>query len=415
MYLVTLLSCMLFVLGMVEKRKHQRKVDSIPIRINVNGIRGKSTITRLITWAIMEDGYKAVGKTTGTSARMFYWNREEEEPIIRRREGANIKEQKNIVKKASDVGAEVLVSECMAVNPDYQRVFQKDLLQANIGVIINVLEDHMDVLGPTLDNVAESFTHTIPYNGTLIIEKNEYENYYKEIAKQRNTRVIVADESRVSEEYLLKFEYMVFPINVAIALAVAEALNIEEEVALRGMLKANPDVGALKIIPIGNPMTPSYFVNGFAANDSASTLNIYNRVRMLGYYPDKLVVIMNCRSDRVDRTESFATDVLPHLDMEALFLIGQTTKPIIDSYQEGNINVENLYNLEGIETREIMENLEDYLHDHTIYGIGNIHGSGEPLIEELEALKVEEKVNMKDYQINDDEMVMEEEKELVLN
>lgn len=44
-------------------------------------------------------------------------------------------------------GANAIVSECMAVNPDYQIIFQEELLQANIGVIVNVLEDHMDVMG----------------------------------------------------------------------------------------------------------------------------------------------------------------------------------------------------------------------------------------------------------------------------
>ncbi len=47
--------------------------DSIPVRVNVNGIRGKSTVTRLITGVIQEAKYKTVGKTTGTSARMIYW------------------------------------------------------------------------------------------------------------------------------------------------------------------------------------------------------------------------------------------------------------------------------------------------------------------------------------------------------
>ena len=37
----------------------------------------------------------------------------------------------------------------MAVNPDYQIVFQEDLVKANIGVIVNVMEDHMDVLADT--------------------------------------------------------------------------------------------------------------------------------------------------------------------------------------------------------------------------------------------------------------------------
>ena len=67
--------------------------------------------------------------------------------------------------------ANALVNECMAVNPDYQITFQNDLVKANIGVIVNVMEDHMDVLGPTLKDVAQAFTATIPYNGKLVVMK----------------------------------------------------------------------------------------------------------------------------------------------------------------------------------------------------------------------------------------------------
>ncbi|MEW9677126.1 poly-gamma-glutamate synthase PgsB [Lentibacillus sp. L22] len=389
MYLVVLLSLVLFIIGVYEKRNHQKNIEAVPIRINVNGIRGKSTVTRLITWALMEDGYHTVGKTTGTSARMIYWNRDQEEPIKRRPEGPNIREQKKVVKLAADAGANALVSECMAVNPDYQKTFQNKMLQANIGVIVNVLEDHMDVMGPTLSEVAEAFTNTIPYDGFLIIDRSPYESYFKEIAKKRRTKVIVANPEKVSEDYLLQFEYMVFPDNVALVLAVAEALQIDEEVALRGMLNANPDPGAMKILPIGNKYQPSYFVNGFAANDSASTLNIYKRVDMLGHYPsDHLVVIMNCREDRVDRTEQFATDVLPHLEMESLILIGKTVGPIMESYNQGHIKTKEIVDLEETSVEEITRVLQKYLSGYCIYGVGNIHGAGEPLITRLEEFKV---------------------------
>src|SRR5699024_1823246 len=122
--------------------------------------------------------YKTIGKTTGTSARLIYWDTAEEEPIKRRPEGPNIHEQKMVVKKASQLGAEALVSECMAVNPDYQIIFQDTLLQANIGVIVNVLEDHMDGMAPTLDNVAEAVTATIPYNVDLIVYESPYVDYF---------------------------------------------------------------------------------------------------------------------------------------------------------------------------------------------------------------------------------------------
>lgn len=381
--------CLLVVLalGAVEKKRHLENVHSIPIRVNINGIRGKSTVTRLTTGVLKEANKKTVGKTTGTSARMMYWFQDEEKPIKRRPEGPNIREQKEVVKEAADLGAEALVSECMAVNPDYQVIFQKEMLQANIGVIVNVLEDHMDVMGPTLDEVAEAFTATIPYNGHVIVSESPYVDYYREVADKRNTQVIVADESKISEEFLRKFEYMVFPQNAALTLAVAEALGIDEETAKQGMLHAPPDPGAMRISHFGDPDQPSYFVNGFAANDASSTLNIWERIKKLDYPTGNAVVIMNCREDRVDRTEQFAVDVLPFIEMKALVLIGETTSPIVDEYEKGSIQAEKLLNLEGYETEEIFNSLRPYLVNTVVYGVGNIHGAGEPLIERFEEEK----------------------------
>ena len=88
---------LLLILGIKEKRKNEENIKKLPIRVNVNGIRGKSTATRLITGVLDSAGYKVVGKTTGTSPRMIYWNKEDEEVIQRNGLGANIKEQIDVV------------------------------------------------------------------------------------------------------------------------------------------------------------------------------------------------------------------------------------------------------------------------------------------------------------------------------
>ena len=393
MWLIPIAVLVLFLLGIIEKKKHQENVNAIPVRININGIRGKSTVTRLVTGILVEAGYKTVGKTTGTDARLIYWDTEEEKPIIRKPQGPNINEQKDVVKEAADRGAEALVSECMAVNPDYQITFQDEWMQGNIGVIVNVLEDHMDVMGPTLDEVAEAFTATIPHNGYLIVSDDNYVEYFTRKAQERNTKVIVADTSRISESFLREFDYMVFPENAALALAVAQALGIDEETAKRGMLNARPDPGALRIIPLFDQKEPSYFVNGFAANDARSTLNIWKRVTDLGYPAEDPIVIMNCREDRVDRTEQFAESVLPHIESGMLILIGESTWPVVDAYQKGMIPSRRLLNLEGAKAEEIVEKLPKNMGSRVIYGVGNIHGAAEPFIEALKEYQLKELVS----------------------
>ncbi|PYZ92530.1 poly-gamma-glutamate synthase PgsB [Salipaludibacillus keqinensis] len=390
MYLIPLFISLLLTAAIIERIFHQKYVQSIPVRININGVRGKSTVTRLVTGIVTEAGYKTVGKTTGTSARMIVWDQQEEIPMIRDPEGPNIKEQKKVIKDASKRGADVLISECMAVQPDYQITFQEVLLQANIGVIVNVLEDHMDVLGPTLDDVADSFVATIPYKGTLIINQSAYTSRYLQEAKKRQTKVIIAEPDRVSEDYLRKFSYLIFPENAALALAVAQALHIDETTAKVGMLNASPDPGALRIEKITYEETTSPFVNAFAANDPHSTLAIWERVQLLGYSKERPIVIMNCRADRLDRTEQFAEDVLTKIDIYTLILIGEGTEPIVRAFNEGKIEANQLINLEGKSTAEVTRAVYEHVSGDVMFGIGNIHGAAEGLLKEVQKRSEEE-------------------------
>ncbi|MFB4166284.1 poly-gamma-glutamate synthase PgsB, partial [Alteribacillus sp. JSM 102045] len=133
-------------------------------------------------------------------------------------------------------------------------------------------------------------------------------------------------------------------------------------------------------------------VNGFAANDASSTINIWERVKMLGYPTDEPVVVMNCRADRVDRTEQFAEDVLPYIPCKTLVLIGETTSPIVDSYNAGRIPADILLNLEHQDTGEIVQALEPYMSNTVLYGVGNIHGAAEPLVEELQKIKAQKEL-----------------------
>ncbi len=377
--IIAISAVILIVLGILEKRRHLRQVERIPMRINVNGIRGKSTITRMITAMLRYHGVKVIGKTTGSAARMLYWDADEE-PIDRKPEGANIKEQIGVISRAADMGAEALVCECMAVNPKLQKTYQEEMIKAQIGVIVNVLPDHIDEMGPTLDEIALAFTVTIPYNGILVLGQSDYTEYFSRIAKKRHTKVYVADESKIPKGYLDKFNYAVFPNNVAVPLALAEALGIDYEEALAGILTAPPDPGIATINPVGEESRNAYFVNGFAANDPVSTLEIWDHVKRKGVSDENLIVLANCRGDRGDRTRQMALDVIPNLPCKTVIAVGKNTKPITDAYRQGKFKAEYL-NLDAAKPAKVIAEIEKRLQNAVIFGIGNIHGIGEELIE----------------------------------
>ena len=389
MFLIVICMILLFILGFREKLINEKNIKTIPIRVNINGIRGKSTATRLITGILIECGYKTIGKTTGTAARMIYWNRDDEKKIVRGIQGANIKEQIKVIAEAALVGADALVCECMAVTPEYQEVYQEQMIKANICVIVNVLKDHMDVMGPTLDQVAQAFSKTIPSNGYLITVNSPYRKYFEEIAKKKNTKVIIADNSKIPNGYLDKFDYILFPENISIALAVAEALNIDRKIALKGILNAHPDPGAMRIYSLINDDIVSTFINGFAANEPESTISIWNKVCEKNLPTDNPIILFNGRLDRVDRTEQFVKEMFPILNGGTLIGIGKGIKCINDAYEKGKFNIDEYIDLSKNSTEDIMEVLIKIMNNRVIFGIGNIHGDSEPLIKEL--LKLEQK------------------------
>jgi poly-gamma-glutamate synthase PgsB/CapB len=385
LFLIILFAAVILILGIREMYIHKKRINKIPIRININGIRGKSTITRLIYGILREDDYKVVGKTTGTDASMLYWFQEEEHPVVRKPQGPNIGEQKDILQKVIANGGEAIVNECMAVNPDYQIIFQNQLLKANVGVIVNVMEDHMETLGPTLDEVAEAFTATIPYNGKLVVMKDDYTDFFKKVADSRNTETIIVDKDEVEESLLRKFDYIVFPDNVAIAMGVAEAVGANKETALQGMLNAPPDSGAVQVHYYHKNNTKNIFVNAFAANEPKSTKAILQKVIDYKYPYEKKVIILNCRADRLDRTKLFAEDFITKVDYDTLICVGKSTQLVTEVMRTEQPDKKYL-NFEGKSFEEVEEAIFAESESALVFCVGNIHGNGKKVVNLLEGM-----------------------------
>lgn len=385
--MILIIVCVLLILwlGIKEKRRHANRLKKIPLRININGIRGKSTITRMAYSVLREDHYRVIGKTTGTDARMMYWFTQKEYDVIRKPQGANIGEQRDIIRKVVKQKANALVNECMAVNPDYQITFQKDLVKANIGVIVNVMEDHMDVLGPTLKDVAQAFTATIPYNGKLVVMKDEYTDFFAKEAKKRNSEIIVVDKDEIPESYLRKFDYLVFPDNVAIVLGIAEAVGVDYETALQGMLNAPADPGAVRIKYFHANNTQNVFVNAFAANEPKSTKAILNKVESYNYLYKKKIIILNCRSDRIDRTQLFVKNFLEDVDYDVLICTGKSTQMVSNLMQK--MPDKKYLNYEGQEFSEIEKGIMHESENALVFCVGNIHGPGGRIAEFIEGIE----------------------------
>jgi gamma-polyglutamate synthase len=383
-------SVVLLVAGIVEQRRHYAALHVIPSRVLVNGIRGKSSITRLCAGALRGGGLVTVAKTTGTAARFIHPDATEE-PVYRKFGIANVVEQIGIVRRAATYRPDALVIECMAVMPALQEVNQSKLIRSTIGVLCNVREDHLAEMGPTLDDVARSLCRSMPENGICVTAEQERFSILQEEAEARNCRLVYADPETVTDEELRGFSWFTFKENVAIALTVAELLGVEREVALQGMYDAPPDPGVLSVeryvTPEGNRLA---FANVFAANDPESTLMNINQLLDLGAVRRPLNVVINCRPDRVERNGQMG-EIVPDLRPDNVFVIGHPSRSAIDAipaeWRDRAVDL-------GGERRpadEFMPALLDRMPDgSSLVAIGNIHGQGEELLEYLAELPADE-------------------------
>ena len=376
----------LLVAGVVEQRRHDAKLAAIPTRVLVNGIRGKSSITRLCAGALRGSGLVTVAKTTGTAARFIHPDATEE-PVYRKFGIANVVEQIGIVRRAAGYRPDVLVMECMAVMPALQEINQSKLIRSTIGVLCNVREDHLAEMGPTLDDVARSLCRSMPEEGICVTAEKERFHILQEEADARNCKLVYADPETVTDEELRGFSWFTFKENVAIALAVAELLGVDRATALKGMYEAPPDPGVLSVeryrTPDGKQLR---FANVFAANDPESTLMNITQLLELGAIHRPLHVVINCRPDRVERNGQMGA-LIPQLDPETVFLIGHPTKSAADAIPaHWTGNVVDLGGDRRDPDRLTTDLLAHLGPDSSLVAIGNIHGQGELFLERLAAL-----------------------------
>ncbi|SVA69530.1 uncharacterized protein METZ01_LOCUS122384, partial [marine metagenome] len=195
--------------GIVEYQFHMRSLAAIPLRIHVNGTRGKSSVTRLIAAGLREAGIRTFAKTTGTAPRVI--DAEGKDRIIHRLRLPSIGEQVRLMSYFAQEKPEAVVMECMAVQPQYQWIAEHKMVQSHIGVITNVRPDHMDEMGPTLTDVAYSLSNTIPVNGTLVTGYDQNDEILDQVAKNNESEFIKSDESTVSRDELQEFSYLEHP------------------------------------------------------------------------------------------------------------------------------------------------------------------------------------------------------------
>lgn len=360
--LIALLAAILVGLGL-EKRRAREDRNRLEHVVHVNGIRGKSTVTRLIDAGLRAGGMRVFCKTTGTDPMVI--GTDGAAALLRRRGRANIKEQLSILHRAAREGAQVLVIECMAVDPALQAVAQHQMLQADVGVITNVRLDHTAEMGETLEEICDSLSNMIPRGGVLFTADEGFFPQLCRNAEKMGSRAFLARPTGGEPD-------VDFPENLALALAVCRHLGVAEETALEGMSRYQPDPYALSLhtLPRGG-----VFVNGLSINDPQSTELVFRRLsHKYGWEGKRLILLINNRPDRGYRTRHMAM-VARDLQPQEVWLMGASQLIMAWSVKRDvpHAALRRFYQVEQLP-------LDQLSGDTVVFAVGNLAGLGRPLM-----------------------------------
>ncbi len=325
-----------FVLSLIRRRARVRQMrSSIPLVIGGGGTRGKSGTERCKAAMFQAYGARVCCKTTGSYAALLLASPNQEAvelPEYRPGGLASYWEQLRSLQAASELNSEVYLYECMAVNPRYMEVIQDGWMRDDFTTLTNTLPDHEDLQGPAGFNVAESLASFLPGKGIAWTAERQMFPILKAAAARKGTdlkQVPWSDAALVTRDVLNRMPYREHPRNIALVLALARHLGIDEDFALKEMAAhVVPDFGALLRFPSiqwgGRALD---FSNVMAANGPSECMDSlvrlgFDRLRTHETPNEWLVMLLNNRADRPARTQAFAALAAARLPGNMFILTG---------------------------------------------------------------------------------------------
>ena len=377
MLILLLIVAALCCYGVWEYRRHQKGLERIPLRIHVNGSRGKSSVVRLIAAGLRAGGIPTVAKVTGTLPRII--DLDGSEVAIVRNQRPNIIEQTRVLPFIGQRKPQAIVIECMAVLPEYQWICERQMVRSHIGVITNARLDHINEMGRFREQIALSLANTCPINGILFTSEKTHFQTIKNIADKLGTEIRrVGGFGNVTSEEMNKFGYIEHPANVGLSLAVCEQAGVDRQTALEGMYRVIPDTGALRVARCREDGKEVVFVNALAANDPESSYVIAKHITKHFSPLGTEIIMLNSRVDRQDRSIQLIEMMARHLTFDYLILTGEQLQKFTGFAARYNIPKSKTIGLGRMAPEKVYQKIFELTDGSrsTVLGIGNMGAGG---------------------------------------
>ena len=338
-----LLSAWFFGRHIWKARRVRYLRKSIALSLGGWGTRGKSGTERLKAGLMNSLGAPLVSKTTGCEAMFLLgepYGELTELFLFRPYDKATIWEQADLLAIAKGVGARSFLWECMALNPSFVKILQRDWMKDDIATITNTFPDHEDVQGPAGRNVAEVMCEFVPESSVLCTSEEEMLPLLEQRAELFDTRVETAgwrDAGLLHKRLLDRFPYAEHPNNIALVNAMGRELGLDRDYCVKEMAdRVVADLGVLKIYPRSQVDGAILeFVMGMSANERFGAMGNWTRMGFadhdLSSDPGVFVTtVVNNRADRVPRSRVFASMIVNDVSADRHFLIGSNIEGLLD-------------------------------------------------------------------------------------
>ena len=315
-------------------REIERARRGVPLTIGGWGTRGKSGSERLKAALFHALRYDVVVKTTGCEAMFIHALRDmaaQEIFIYRPYDKATIWEQRNVLHVACQLGAQVFLWECMALQPRFVETLANEWMHDDVTTLTNAYPDHEDIQGPGGEDVARVIARFMPNNGKTFTTEDQMLPLIADSARRKNTELAVVppiEADLLPLDLLDRLPYQEHPRNVAMVLALADHYEVDREFAIVEIADyVIADLGVLKTYPTvqyrGRALT---FSNGMSANERAGFMSNWTRLGFdkndVDSQPEiSVMAIVNNRGDRVARSRVFAQIFVDDAPVDHIVLI----------------------------------------------------------------------------------------------
>lgn len=310
-----LVSIILIILFFSESFLLRFSLNKIPVRILVNGTRGKSTTVRILYEILKNSGYKTFAKSTGDVPQIYYPDGSVKKQ--KRIAPASIIENRRILWAWAKHQPDAVILECMALQPETQRTLAQQIFRPTITVITNILADHQEVMGLSMAEIGRSIVECVYKKSELfVVDTNNAYTHLQEIS--------------CTQLHALKNTPCPFQLSNIPQSVLDESWTLVSNVSAR--LKINPKNVLLHFQGIWKKIDAQFeqksgsgylhFYNLFSTNDAQSAKLFIDHFLQQKKESAQVIFYLNCRADRPLRTAAFAELLSENYSDSAIWLTG---------------------------------------------------------------------------------------------